>query len=169
MFLDDVSVSPVPPDVLASWTSGGARTGGKPEKAAAGSASKSGGKADDPLLRLDRNRLRRMGNDRRYHDWLPTAIDAPGADVTELRRHGFDLLVDDRKSGPERMQSAIDKGFLLLTKLAPIAPAADTESLLREIESYPYKDFVAFWQIGEGLGRKRDLKSRESSWPPRGR
>ena len=160
VFLDDLSVAPVPAELLKSWTAPEARKS-SPEKPVAGSRPGAGKTVIDPLLRLDRNLLRRLGEDRKYHDWLPTAIDAPGADVTELRRYGFDLLVDDRKSDPERIKTAIEKGFLLMPRLSPISSKTDPANCSTEVEKYPYKDSVAFWQIGEGLGRKRELKTRE--------
>src|SRR5271165_2752715 len=116
VFLDDLSVSPVPGELLASRTTSESRANA-PDKPAAGQRPSADGKGVNPIARLERNRLRRLGDDHKYHDWLPTAIDAPGADVTELRRYGFDVLVDDRKSDPERIKTAIDKGFLLMPRL----------------------------------------------------
>jgi len=167
VFLDDLSVAPVPGELLSSWTTPEARKispekpGAGPEKPGAGSRPRTGKTTIDPIVRLDRNRLRRLGEDRKYHDWLPTVIDAPGADVAELRRYGFDGLVDDRKSDPERIKTAIDKGFLLLPRLSSISSRTDPRELLAEVASYPHKDVVAFWQIGDGLGRKREIKSRD--------
>src|SRR5208337_4227105 len=83
------------------------------------------------------------------------------ADVTELRRYGFDVLVDDRKSDPERIKTAIDKGFLLMPRLSAISAKTDPQELLEEVGAYPHKDVVAFWQIGECLGRKREMKCRD--------
>ncbi|MGO8903566.1 MAG: hypothetical protein ACLQU5_35275 [Isosphaeraceae bacterium] len=160
VFLDDLSVSPVPGELLTSWTTPEARKS-LPGKPAGGSRPSAGRTVIDPIVRLDRNRLRRQGEDRKYHDWLPTAIDAPGADVTELRRYGFDVLVDDRKSDPERIKTAIDKGFLLMPRLSAISSKTDPHELLEEVGAYPHKDVVAFWQIGESLGRKREMKSRD--------
>ena len=160
VFLDDLSVAPVPGELLTSWKSPEARKSTS-DKLVSGSRPSAGKTGIDPIVRLDRNRLRRLGEDRKYHDWLPTAIDAPGADVTELRRHGFDVLMDDLKSDPERIKTAIDKGFFLMPRLSPISTKTDPDELLGEVEKYPYKDVVAFWQIGEGLGRKREMKSRD--------
>ena len=116
-----------------------------------------------PTVKLDLNRLRRFNkDDRRYHDWLPTAIDAPGADVVMLRQYGFDLLADDHAADPERLKTAVDKGFLLMPKLSGIKAGADPEEIIKQISAYPYKDQVAFWMLGEGLGRKRELKTRDA-------
>src|SRR5271157_1282681 len=160
VFLDDLSVSPVPADVLSVGTKPGVaqEAAGK----ARGLSDPPESKAKSPLIvRLDRNYLRRLGGDGKYHDWLPTAIDAPGADVVELRKHGFDLLVDDRTSSPEVMKTAISRGFVLLPRLSGISSKSQTSALLQEVADYPYKDAVAFWQIGEGLGRKRELATRQ--------
>ena len=158
VFLDDVSVTPVPGELLASWT--------KPDqvkarvKGPAANRPKSGSGASAPIVRLQRDYLQRLAEDHKYHDWLPTAIDAPGADVVTLRRYGFDVLVDDGKSDPARIKSAIEKGFFLMPRLSGVSARTDLEQVLAEVDAYPNKDAVAFWQIGQGLGRKRELKPR---------
>ena len=159
VFLDDLSITPVPGDLLASWSKPeGEKSGAKGPVASRPGAGKT---ASSPIVRLERNRLQRLAEDRKYHDWLPTAIDAPGADVITLRQYGFDLLVDDRKSDPARIKTAIDKGFLLLPRLTGISAQTDPQQVLAEVDAYPHKDAVAFWQIGEGLGRKREIKARD--------
>jgi hypothetical protein len=161
VFLDDLSVSPVPGEILADLSKPGAE---KAEEKGGGAPGRggSGASAAGPLVvRLDRNRLRRRDKEGRYHDFLPTAIDAPGADVVELRRYGFDLLVDDRRSDPGRINTALEKGFLLLPKLSGISPKTDVDQTLREIQEYPHKDAAALWDLGEGLGRMRDPKRRD--------
>ena len=163
VFLDDLSIAPVPGDVLEAWSKPDARTGSGPSpvpSAVAGRSSTANG-ASAAIVRLDRNRLRRLADDRKYHDWLPTAIDAPGADLGELRRYGFDLLVDDRKSDPARIKGALEKGFLLMPRLTSLSSRTDPAVLLEEVKAYPYKQAVAFWHIGEGLGRKREIKDRD--------
>jgi hypothetical protein len=159
VFLDDLSIAPVPGDLLASWSKPEAGTSAPGVKGT--DRAGAGKSASLPIVRLDRNRLRRLGADRKYHDWLPTAVDAPGADVTELRRYGFDLLVDVPRSDPERIRTAVEKGFLLLPRLPGISAKTDPQEVIAEVGSYAYKDAVAFWQIGEGLGRKRGLKVRD--------
>jgi hypothetical protein len=160
VFLDDLSVSPVPEEIVGAWTKPGASKAGvdRPEpEARRPAAAEAGG----PIVRLDGTRLRRFMDDRRLHDWVPTAIDAPGADIVRLRQYGFDLLVDDLRSDPDRIRTAVAKDFLLLPRLPSISAAADTKELLDQIAAYPYKDSVAFWMVGEGLGRRRLLKARE--------
>jgi hypothetical protein len=160
VFVDDLSVFPVPGELLAGWTK---PDSSKPaaEKPASVGPKPEVGTVSKARVRMDRNRLRRQGEDGKFRDWLPTAIDAPGADVAELRRYGLDLLVDDRNSDPSRLKEAVEKGFLLLPRLSGISSKTTTEQLLKEISAYPFKDSIAFWQIGEGLGRKREIKRRD--------
>lgn len=163
VFLDDLSITPVRGDVLEAWSKPESRNGPGPRPApgaVAGRQSTAKG-ANPPVVRLDRNRLRRLAEVGKYHDWLPTAIDAPGADPAELRRYGFDVLVDDRKSDPEWIKAALEKGFLLMPRLTSLSSRTDPAALLAEVNAYPHKQAVAFWQIGEGLGRKREIKARD--------
>lgn len=161
VFLDDLSVGPVPPGVLAGWSKPGAEgshpEAGKPEGHKAPTAPPM-----ESTVRMEANQLLRLGlKDRRLHDWLPTAIDAPGADPVRLRQYGFDLLVDDRNSDPERIKTALAKDFLLMPRLSGLTSGADPRELIEQIKSYPYKDSVAFWMVGEGLGRRREKKNRQ--------
>ena len=158
VFLDNLTVSPVPPQILADWSPPGAVV---PATAPAAEAA-DGKVAKFDRIRLDSNQLRKIGGDGQLHDWFPTAIDAHGADVTELRRYGFDVLVDDLKSDPERIKTAVDLGFSLIPKLTEANNDEDVATQLREIESYQFKDAVAFWMTGQGLGRNRELKVREA-------
>ena len=48
-----------------------------------------------------------------------------------------------------------------MPRLSGPSPGTDPEELLEQIKAYPYKDSVAFWMVGEGLGRRREKKSRE--------
>jgi hypothetical protein len=160
VFLDSLSVAPVPVGLLDAWNA--PQVGKGQETGPAAGPGRQGAKAAaSPPARLDDNFLRRLAEPRKLRDWFPVAIDAPGADVTELRRYGFDVLVDDRKSDPKRIRTAIDKGFLLMPRLSPVGAKADPGTLAEEIAAYPFKDSVAFWDIGEGLGRRRELKTRE--------
>jgi hypothetical protein len=160
VFLDDLSVFPVPEEITAAWSK---KETAKPERQRAtplrqAAAASSG----EPIVRLDGDRLRRLGEDRRIHDWVPTAIDAPGADVLRLRQYGFDLLADELKTDAERIKTAIDRGFLLMPRISGLSAADDSKAVLDEVSAYPYKNSVAFWMVGEGLGRRRQLKDREA-------
>jgi hypothetical protein len=158
VFLDDLSIAPIPGEIRARWS--------KPELEKSGARRRVGNRpgagktAAAPVVRLERNYLQRLADDRKYHDWVPTAIDAPGADPITLRRYGFDVLVDDRKSDPARIKAAVDKGFFLMPRLSGITAKTDPQQVLAEVDEYPHKEAVAFWQIGERLGRKREIKVR---------
>jgi hypothetical protein len=162
VFLDDLSVTPVPADILAEWST---RVPGKKSQSKEGAAIPGAASQNSslPTVKLDLNRLRGFNKvDRRYHDWLPTAIDAPGADVVMLRQYGFDVLADDHAADPARIKTAVEKGFMLMPKLSGLRTGADPDELIKRISAYPYKDQVAFWMLGEGLGRKRELKTRDA-------
>ena len=111
VFLDDLSVTPVAPEILAVGVETRDAESDLPDRPAAEARNSRTSGPEEPTVRLEANRLRRLGVDRRLHDWLPTAIDAPGADVVRLRQYGFDVLVDDRNSDPERIKTAIEQGI----------------------------------------------------------
>ncbi|WP_165224479.1 hypothetical protein [Aquisphaera insulae] len=157
VFLDDLSVSPVSPEVLANWTKPEARPN-SPRPSTAPPRAGGGDEDRKKLVRLDRNLLRRLGEDGKLRDWFPTAVDAPGADVSQLRLYGADILVDDRRTDRERIKTAIDKGFLLMPRLE----SDDPDAAVKEVEEYAFKDAVALWQIGGRLGARRDPKAREA-------
>jgi hypothetical protein len=152
VFLDDLSISPVTPELATPPV--GTPPDSEPQP-----------KADTreplpPVVALKRNRLQRRGADRQLRDFLPTAIDAPGADVGRLRRYGFDILVEDADADRSRLQAAVEQGFLLMPRLLAVGSAADIEAALEAVEKFPEKEAVAFWILGEGLGRKRGRNSR---------
>ena len=160
VFLDDLEITPVPKDVLASLS--------KPEssrKAATGPRSGNSGLNDGSLaagrVRLGLNILEKLGSDRRYQGWIPTAIDAPGASVVKLRQAGMDVFIDNLSSDPERLKSAVDRGFLLMPRLSGAAGLDGPDRLLNQIANYPQRPSVAFWHVGDRLGRHRDLKTRQ--------
>jgi hypothetical protein len=162
VFLDDLSVGPVEPQVLADWSPPGAE--GEPAREAAIEADDAGAKpAPYDRIRLESNKLRKRDEgDGQLHEWFPTAIEADGADVAMLRRHGFDILVDKLDADPDRIQTALKGGFTLMPKLTQTKTDEDVAAQIKEIESYPYKEAVSFWMAGEGFGRSRELKAREA-------
>ena len=95
VFLDDLEISPVPEAVaegVVRVLNRRATDGGRGVRAAPAT------KRSNPAtgrVRLVRNLLEKRGRDGRFMPWFPTAIDAPGANPTELRFAGFDVLVDD--------------------------------------------------------------------------
>ncbi len=160
VFLDQLEITPVPKTVLAEWAK--TKEARKPATGigAATNDKKASGVAR-ASVRLDRNLLERKGDDGRWHPWLPTAIDAPGARPVELRLAGFDVLFDRMKSDPDQIRAALDKGAYLMTGLSSAAAGGDRQRLVDEIASYPLRKEVAFWHVGDRLGRVRAIRGRE--------
>ncbi len=158
VFLDDLSITPVPENLIAANSAPrgprGARGAGNPN------APDKDGKT---LLRVrnEAGTLKRLDK-KRYLDWFPTAIDAPGADVGELRRNGFDVLVEPLESDPKRITEAISKGFLIMPRVGTGVLKDDPQLILDKIAEYPYKDDVAFWHVGDHLGREREQSARDA-------
>lgn len=157
VFLDELAITPVPESVLAER-----RANPRSERDAA--ASFAGMRRDGkPLRRVlnDAGSLKRLVDGKRYFDWFPTAIDAPGADVGELRRNGFDVLVEPIDADPNRISDALDKGFLLIPRVNSGTLRDEPRVILDRIAAYPYRDSVAFWHIGDHLGRERREDARD--------
>ena len=111
---------------------------------------------------LVRNLLEKRGRDGRFMPWFPTAIDAPGANPFELRFAGFDVLVDGVNGDPERFKPRLDNGVMLMKRLSGAITTEGPRRLVDQITNYPLRQSVAFWHLGERLGRQREIKSRES-------
>jgi hypothetical protein len=161
VFVDDLEISPVPEEVLAAWstaqTSRDSRAGGT---AGALAAKRPG--LDPGRVRMVRlGLLEKRGSQRRFFPWFPSAIDAPGANPVDLRLAGFDVLVDDGRMDPKRLKSLADGGVLLMKRLTGATTSEGPRRLLDQMNAYPLRQSVAFWHIGEKLGRQREIKSRE--------
>ncbi len=161
VFLDDLEIKPVPKDLLA-----GPSTPESPGNPARVRRTGDANPKDETLaagrVRLGRNILEKLDvNDHRFHGWIPTAIDAPGAGVLKLRHAGFDVFVDDLKSDPKQLKSAVDRGFLLMPRVNGATDSAGPDRLLNQILDYPQRPSVAFWHIGDHLGRQRESKMRD--------
>jgi len=160
IFLDDLSVGPVSQEIAERWS----RPGDVPPPEAAGEDEAVAEGAAAPLpanrISLQRNRLERIDDQGRKYSWFPTAVEAPGADPTMLRRYGFDVLVDDLRASPEELRFAAELGFSLMPRLSELDPEKGIEAQVKEVENYPLKEAVGFWLVGERLGRDRELKVR---------
>jgi hypothetical protein len=153
VFLDELSVTPVPPEVVAAF----ARPGALEAESATPKVGESPAapRAGAPVA-LERNRLKRNGM-----DWFPTAIEAPGADVAELRKSGFDILVESINADPERLRAAVEAGFLLQINLVGAhGEPLDPEQAAAAAAAFPFREKVAFWGLGDELGRVDDLDAR---------
>jgi hypothetical protein len=159
VFLDDLQISPVPQEELTAWSKSLASGKSAAVNKAGGVAGKRAGTAQG-RIRLDRNLLEKRGDDGRWSPWLPTAIDAPGANILRLRQAGFDILVDGDQSDPERLRPAVDREVLLMKRLSGGTSSDSPSRIVDQMAAYPLRQSVAFWQIGEHLGRQRELKAR---------
>ena len=94
-------------------------------------------------------------------DWLPSIIDAPGADPTALRQAGFDAIVIHRGAPARVAEEAVRAGLDLVPTL-DLGPNVDPDSVIASIETYPFRDKVAIWNLGDDLGGSRDPKVRKA-------
>jgi len=165
VFLDELSVGPVPAGLAAAHA--GAEPGVRPGPVGVGV-----GAAADPApppgkaqarVRLDRNRLKRRGDDGLYQDWVFTGVLAPGADVASLRNvGGFDVLIDDLDAEPKRWADAAARGFLLMPKVGRRGDGPpDPDRVFAAASGFPHKGSVLAWDLGDRLGLDADLASRK--------
>ncbi|RUL87877.1 hypothetical protein [Tautonia sociabilis] len=179
VLVDSLRIEPVPADLIEGGRAAGGRVDfasdlgagpladgevGVPEpRAAEGEGLIAGGRA-----RFHRNRLELLDEPQRaYFPWVPTIIDAPGASVEELRRFGFDVFAIRPGTSSREVERAADAGFLLMPMLGdPLLGPADASRAASAAASYPRKDAVVFWHLGEQLGgddlpdRRRETLSR---------
>ena len=154
-FLDELVVGPVPAGLVAEGEAEAeAEAPGAAPAGARGPAAR-----DLAPARLDRNRLKKRGEDGLYHDWFFTAIDAPGADLAGLRNASFDVLIDDLNADPRRFEEAVRRGFLLMPKLGE-GVAADPDKVVEEAEKFAGRASVFAWSLGDHLGLSNDIKAR---------
>ncbi len=111
-------------------------------------------------IRLDRNRLTKDG-----YPWFFTAVRAPDADPERLRRVGCDILITPKDASEATIRAAIASGMLLIPELTGpddrTFPEADR--LLSAASVFPGRDAVAFWSLGENMGRAIDPETRLST------
>lgn len=166
VFIDDLTISPVPAQVVAQHqpaapTAPEARPEVRPE--APESATVKGDRHSAQVALVD-NRLKRRADDGQLYDWLFTAIQAPGVDPKMLREAGFDVLSEGIGADPKRIKEAVKHGFMLMPNLATTLEGrpVEAERMIAEAKAYPFRDKVAFWNIGDQLGRGRDLETRKA-------
>src|SRR5262249_17396023 len=117
VFLDDLRVAPVPSSVLASPARPGAGAGGRGSVASGGPPRKPG-ETSLVAFRLKSNVLEKLGPDRkRYMGWFPTAIEAAGASIGELRGAGFDVYVTSAELDRNQVESIVKAEFFLMPRL----------------------------------------------------
>jgi hypothetical protein len=154
VYLDELSVGPVPAALVADVA--------EPVQPKAEAESPLPPAATAPVrARLDRGRLKKRTDDGLYHDWVFTAIHAPGADVASLRSiGGFDVLIDDVGADPKRFQEAVAKGFLLMPRLGG-DDVPDPDAMFAAAAGFPQRESVVAWDLGDRLGLSADPASRK--------
>ena len=110
---------------------------------------------------MDRNLLEKKRERFRFSALAPDRDRRAGANPPELRRAGFDVLVDS--GNPIRNSSGpLSTAGLMLMKRVDGATASDgPQRVLDQMTNYPLRQSVAFWHIGDRLGRQREIKVRE--------
>lgn len=161
VFLDDLAITPVPASVLDAGRANSKNRGAGQAAADSFAGMRAKGQSLRRVLN-DSGALKKLIDGKRYVDWFPTAIDAPGADVGELRRNGFDALVEPFDADPKRLAEAVDKGFLLIPRVNSGPFRDDPRQILDRIAAYPYKNDVAFWHLGDHFGRERAEDARDA-------
>jgi hypothetical protein len=163
VFLDDLAISPVPPEAVAAHNKPEAPTPAPPDAEPEAEKAEVASSARVKLEVDGTDKLVRRGRDNRLYDWFVTAIDAPEADVAQLSHFGFDVLAEKVDADPRRIKEALRWGFLLMPDLDatlegnPIEP----ERMFAAAKDYPFRDAVAFWNVGSHLGSAIDLHSRD--------
>ncbi len=165
VFLDDLTITPVPEEIIA------ARHGLEPlrdddpaavpevampqpelpEVAANPSDAEHLGSA--PVTLEAGGRLKRGGN-----DWVPTILAAPGADVSTLLPFGFDVVMVAPDVEPEKLREASLRGALLMPDLSAIE---STEAAMEAARGFPVPEAVALWHVGSDLGAANDPETRK--------
>ena len=164
VFLDELSVGPVPASVAANPRAGPSRG---PSVRTIADRPRGPIEPLEPTppglnarIKLDRNRLIKDG-----FPWFFSAVRAPDADPARLRRVGCDAMVLPKDVGEATINAAIASGMLLIPELTGPEnrglPEADR--LLSEASVFPGRDAVAFWSLGENMGRAIDPAVRQSS------
>ena len=153
VLVDDLRVAPVPADLIAE------AEGPAEDEADAVVASGPNTHADG-RIRFESDVLSLLDEPtRRYAPWVPTIIDAPGADIEALRRHGFDVYAVGPGADAGEVAEAADAGFLLMPMLGEgVLGPADAQRLLSAAGTFPRRESVAFWHLGSDLGGERTPK-----------
>jgi len=97
--------------------------------------------------------------------WFFTAVRAPDVDPGALRQIGCDALFVPKGADEDSIKAAISSGLFLIPELTGpedrVMPEADR--LAAEASAFPFRDSVAFWSLGENLGRANDPEVRRST------
>ncbi|MBX6313102.1 MAG: hypothetical protein IRY99_09350, partial [Isosphaeraceae bacterium] len=155
VFLDDLTISPVPASAVAEAAGG-------PVTDEESGQDPGGPETERPApvrtrIKLSGNRLSLDGA-----DWVPTIVRAPGADPALMHKYGCDILALEPGAEAEAIRRAVRAGFFLMPRLdGPNDLGRDPHSLVAAAAAFPVPEAVAFWSLGEGLGRSHDPQDRQ--------
>ncbi len=141
VYLDDLTITPVPESAALAFQGGG--TEPKPERVATNpaEAEMAAGPAAAPnpsppaadegseaSVRLEGTRLTRNGR-----EWVPTILDAPGAYLDQALPFGFDAVTVDLSAGAdlEGIRRAVEMGALLVPDLGAVRGRAARRPTMR--------------------------------------
>jgi hypothetical protein len=145
VFVDDLVVGPVPPELARA---------NEPPMAVEPLPALPPERREGHRVELRRGRLSKDG-----YPWLFRAIDAPGADLGRLRRAAFDVWSFPVDDDPKAVETAREAGFLLMPRLD--ARRDDPDTTLARIAGAPFRDDVVFWELAERLGTERTVSGRD--------
>jgi hypothetical protein len=176
IYLDDLSIRPVPDAVIAAQIGGGDGGGGEmaaqptavadgppPVPGVSGVDAPSGptppanADAETTGVRLEPGgRLTRDGR-----PWVPTILDAPGAELEVALPYGFDAVMVDADTPRDLLGPLAARGVALVPRLGLESDDADPADAMRRMIAFPLPGSVAFWHLGHGLGASNDLDARK--------
>ena len=61
-----------------------------------------------------------------------------------------------------RLQPLLDNGVVLMKHLTGATSTEGPQRMVDQISNYPLRQSVAFWHLGDHLGRQREIKTREA-------
>jgi hypothetical protein len=145
--IDALEIGPVPPG--APTAPAADAVAGEHEPGQSNETGRSG------RIQFAANRMKKDGK-----DWLPSVIDAPGADPAELRRHGFDGVIVDVEADPGRLQQIVASELMLVPRLGPLAGLRSQE-IETAFDRMTAREGVCFWLVADRLGASRDSSDRD--------
>ena len=119
-------------------------------------------------IKFDRNRLLKDG-----YPWFPTMIRAFDLDPTTIRQLGSDVAVAPGDANIDWLDAAIKSGLLIMPELGgdsdrdpdpdTQARPVDADRIIASAASFPRKEHVFAWSVGNNLGEERDMDQRQLS------
>ncbi len=148
--LDDLTVFPVPAEIIENLAATAAAESANPD-APALPARTTASRASlvDNVFRLDGK------------PYVFSIIDAKGARLAPLVQAGFNVLAVDGDDAPERIEEAVKHGLLLMPKLS-LDAGSDPDEAIEAALKHPASSSVAFWRLGEELGSELEIEDRDA-------